>query len=269
MDLYSEKANQKINQFVQGGIEKLHIVADFDRTLTKGITGYRGATTWGILERFLKPEYQEVEKELYLHYRTLELQGTMTAEDAVHWWESTLENYIRADISFGDVQKEIRKELVPRDGVQELFSLTTDIRVPVIIISAGIKNIIDFWCSEYEFSPQLVLSTELIFDGESHIIGWKKESLVHVLNKNEQALPFTKSIQESRPNVVLIGDSFDDAAMANGDTNVLRILVDDLDADEKQLRNETYVGKLHDRFDIHLTTSIEPVVDILQKILTK
>ena len=266
--MYSPIAHQKITQFTGDGHNKLHIVADFDRTLTKAVGTHVGATTWGLISQFLPPEGKEIQKKLYEKYRTLEFEGLMTPEDALCWWESSLQNYVHSRVSFDEIKNAIQATLKPRKGVQELFDIAQQHDIPIIIVSAGIKNIIEYWCDIYDFKPTLVLSTELRLSHDNHIIGWKKENLIHVLNKNKQSMQFTAPVREKRPNIILVGDSLDDSSMVSGDTQVLRILIDDLGDDEKQLRNETYVGKVKDRFDIHLISdTLQPVVDIIQTII--
>ena len=43
--------SEKINRFVGTGPDKLHVLFDFDRTLTVGNQGDDDATTWQVLQR--------------------------------------------------------------------------------------------------------------------------------------------------------------------------------------------------------------------------
>jgi hypothetical protein len=87
----SKSASDKIFRFARDGICKLHIITDFDRTLTVGGSSSKGATTWGILGKYLDHKKQKIQHQLYDYYRKLELSGKMTTDEAVCWWEKSLQ----------------------------------------------------------------------------------------------------------------------------------------------------------------------------------
>jgi 2-hydroxy-3-keto-5-methylthiopentenyl-1-phosphate phosphatase len=179
-------------------------------------------------------------------------------------------NYLHAKIPFNEVKKDIKLKLQSRDGVKEIFNLCQTFQIPLIILSAGIKNIIEYWCLLHKYKPDLILSTELILDNTEKIVGWDKIGLVHVLNKNEHSLLKAAHIKKVRPNIILIGDSIDDAQMADGDKTVLRVFVSDHNYDEKNLHPQKNFGNGLSKFDIHLNNgSLKPVMDIMNLIIQK
>ena len=105
--------------------------------------------------------------------------------------------------------------------------------IPTIIISAGIKDIIELWRQRFEINPTIILSTNLTFSSEGYINGWDKDSLVHVLNKKEKGNKEVEKIKLKRPNTILIGDSLDDASMIEKEENVLRVAAHELRQDDK------------------------------------
>lgn len=86
--------------------------------------------------------------------------------------------------------------------------------------------------------PPLILSTELITNTQGIVTSWKPETVVHVLNKNEVKHEELDEIRMNRPLSIVLGDSLDDANMASGDVDVLRIRV----IDPEELTNPTHAA---------------------------
>ena len=260
---------KKIDKFIADGSDALHMVLDFDRTMTQGGTKTSEATSWYILQSFFGSELMSKRDELYHMYRGLEIAGKLTQADAVNWWESSLALVTQSHISFDHIKPRIARDLKPRKGIYELFTTAKTHTIPTVILSAGVKNIIDYWCSHHSITPDLVISTELIFDPDNIIVGWKKESLVHILNKHAQSSKETATLRATRPNTIIIGDSLDDATMATGDESVIRILIDDPRSDgmtpKAKIEHEKRAGEL---FDMRITEgNLTPIVSLLEKII--
>lgn len=246
----------------------IRIVSDFDRTLTQGKSGIGGTTSWSILENFMNQKCLNSQRILFQKYRQMEIDGRLSHDDAIRWWEASLENVVNSGINFNLVSRAIGTKLTPRQGVTELFLISEKYGIPLVLLSAGLKNIIDSWCRHWSFKPDMILSTELILNDESVISGWNKKSLVHVLNKNEHARSDSERIKQSRPFIILLGDSADDAAMADGEDTVIRILIDDPREDEKISRSKDRSAHFRSLFDIRLAQgSLTPVADLIRQIV--
>jgi 2-hydroxy-3-keto-5-methylthiopentenyl-1-phosphate phosphatase len=156
-----------------------------------------------------------------------------------------------------------------RDGGKELFDICDANAVPSIVLSAGIKDVIQIIAEHYEIRPTHILSTSLVFDEQGNVRGWDRRTLVHMLNKRERGHTELTMLQRARPNIILLGDVPDDVHMANGDDNVLRIRV--LDSrpgetfDRDTLLNTTFAAG----YDLAIDHSLAPVVNILKRIVTK
>lgn len=90
---YSNKKiiEEKINLLISGGKKKLHIVSDFDRTLTVGKEkGGGDSSTWAVLEKHLPDKLKQKSLDLYNFYRPLEIAGKLSSNDAVFWWEEAI-----------------------------------------------------------------------------------------------------------------------------------------------------------------------------------
>jgi HAD superfamily phosphoserine phosphatase-like hydrolase len=214
----------KLDNFLQDGTKKLFLISDFDRTLTKSCDKRgRNVTSWEIVRSFLSQEDQKKYVELYKKYRPLELKKILTKNDANIWWGGNLDLIGKNKINFSLITKSVLRKVPGRPYVKELFRLCEKENIPTLIISAGMKNIIKVWCKKFKIKPNFIISTNLVISKNGKIIGWKRESLVNNFNKREKAKKEINKLKSKRPNIVLLGDSLDDAEVVGGDKNVLRI----------------------------------------------
>lgn len=256
----------KLNEFTLAGARKMHVVFDFDRTLTVKRPGSLDeVTTWHILCQHLPEEGKKRYKLLFDKYRSLEIANIMTREDAIEWWSSILSLFVEYDINFTNVEKDFLYKATIRPGVEELFRFCSDNAIPTIILSAGISDVIEIWCKKYGISPSLIISTRLVLDENNICKGWEKETLVHALNKSEANHLELDSIRNKRPNAIVIGDSLSDAAMAIGDDNVIRVRVVDPRPDE--IVDELERDKTFEVFDTIIRTGrLDPLMGIIKRV---
>ncbi len=160
----------------------------------------------------------------------------MTDADAASWWSQILDLYVEYRLNIRDVEREFLDKATIRPGAKELFDLCAQRNVPIVILSAGIKDVIEIWARTYQVQPTIIHSTSLDIGSDGLIRGWDKDSLVHVLNKKEKGGGHDgiADIRRQRPMTLLVGDSLGDAAMAEGDEAVFRVLVHDPRPDENQ-----------------------------------
>jgi HAD superfamily phosphoserine phosphatase-like hydrolase len=257
----------KVLGFKKAGVDQLQLVLDFDRTLTVGTSKDKhDSTSWDILRSHLPAEGKERAEKIKQHYRTLELEGKLTPQQAVDWWTSSINLIIEYRLDMTDVEKDFLSKSTIRPGVKELFNFCARHNIPTIIMSAGIREVIEIWASVYEIRPTIILSTDLKLDTKRRIVGWDKKSLVHTLNKQEIGHPELSKIRVERPRTILVGDSIHDYNMAQGSENVFRVRIldphDDKSEDPMLARQQTF-----ELFD----TAIEggtlfPIVSLLQQI---
>jgi len=253
-----KKVNKKINSFLSSGSKKIHLVLDFDRTLTIG----KNSTTWAIFGAHLKKEGIIKYKKAYEKYRPLEISDRMKISQAVAWWEEMLNLYKENKVKWQDVMKDVKMKMSIRSGARELFNICSKKGIPTIVISAGNKNIIEAMFRRFDIKPTIILSTELFFDSKGCMSGWDKDSLIHVLNKKEMGHTQINKIKKSRPKTILIGDSIQDAKMVSGNKNVLRIIVDNPRVDDVS-RDKAFYKDVFRKFDLVIKNkSLFSVVDI-------
>ena len=263
-----ENLEAKITEFIGATAAGIHFVFDFDRTLTvRNPETHEDVTTWHILREHLPEDGKKQYQDLFEKYRVLEIAGTMTEIDAADWWSSILDLFVKHKLNLPAVEQDFLERASIRPGTAELFQLCKDNDIPTVVLSAGIRDVIEMWDKTYGVSPSLTLSTALILDSSGTIIGWRKDTLVHVLNKSETGHPELESIRSSRPKAVVVGDSMNDADMAHGDKDVLRIRIYDPRPDEPidiiKERQKTFT-----KFDAVVESgSLEPLLKLAKLII--
>jgi HAD superfamily phosphoserine phosphatase-like hydrolase len=260
----------KVSGFKNATTNQLQVVLDFDRTLTMHYTkNAHDSTSWQIMRDHLPMSAQGEAQLLHDHYRNLELCGMMSDKDARAWWASTLRIIVENNLDLNVIENDFVSKSTIRPGTKELFELCKTYNIPTVVMSAGVKNIINMWCRTYDIQPTIILSTELQLDSSNHVIGWDEASVVHMFNKHELDHPELSKIRAERSHTILVGDSIHDHSMAAGDDTVFRIRVVDpylYDAvDQKTIKDETF--KLFDAIIENQT--LTPVVDLIKSVVKK
>ncbi len=248
---------KKIKSFQKQSKEKIHIVLDFDKTLVRGKDEKgRNITVWDAMEQFVPREKQLESIEKYKKYRAFELKQKLSVTQAIRWWKWNLDLFIGLKESR---IKEASRLLQTRPFVREFFNVCQEKNIPTIIISASIKNVIESWCQKEKVQPTMVLSTELSVS-KGKITDWKKDTLIHSLNKREKGHKEIKKIKVARPKTILIGDSLDDVPMVKGKGNVIRIAI----YDPKYGNDNSELNEFTKQFDlVFIGDDFKPIIKIL------
>ena len=239
---------------------------DFDRTLTigKDKSGHE-VTSWTILTELLPPKAFSVQQQLYQKYRPLEASGKMTHEQATSWANQVLKIFVDNEINLREIEKDFSQKTSIRSHAKEIIDLCKALEIPTVVLSAGIKEVIELWSKTFQISPNLILATQLITNQTGKIIDWNK-NIVHVKNKKEQGHHEFTKIKKMRPNIILVGDAIEDADMAEGKENVLRIRIFNPREDER-IDREAFARETFAKFDLIIEEeTLEPVLKILEMI---
>lgn len=207
----------------------LHILSDFDRTLTYGSQEWIKTPTLISLLRdgkHLTDDYSERAQTLFDRYHPLEISHELTVEEKkpimLEWWRKHFELMIECGLHRSDICDVIEKShLKLRNWVKECLEFLNERGVPFIIISAGaIGDAIPLfleknWCN---FPNIHYICNQFDWDEWEKAIA-VREPLIHVFNKDETILgeiPEIASIIDERKNVMLLGDSLWDIGMIEG-----------------------------------------------------
>ncbi len=223
----SAAVTRKIASMAQDGAAKLHIVADFDKTLTRAfVDGSPYVSTYAILRegKYLSPEYAEKSYALYDRYHPCEIAENIPLavkkEKMNEWWQAHLELLARSGMNRDAIKDAARTGRIRlRDGTSEFFALLAKNRIPLLIFSAGLGDIIEEFLRLHNHLTTNVhiISNFYQFDEEGKFRS-QESKFIHSLNKDEVAIkdtPYYTEVQE-RPNLVLLGDTVNDVGMATG-----------------------------------------------------
>lgn len=217
------EAQRKIDAIIEGGAENLHVLADFDRTLTLP-SNY---TSWAVLAAsgLFPQEYVDRRQELFDQYHPFEIDPdvdhVLRNEKLVEWWQKHLDLIIEFKITKDQIAEVAAKPefFKLRPGVKEALAELNDKGIPVIIVSAAVGNFIQSLLDRegLDYSNIHIISNILQFDEEGIVTGIETyETPIHVGNKDEKDLPpIVKELINGRENVIVLGDTIDDIKMAN------------------------------------------------------
>lgn len=230
-----ELVNQKIKNLIEGGFDKLQVVSDFDKTLTKQHqNGKMHLSSFGIFSccPSVTEEHTRFSTELNKKYAPCEVDPTISKPEKKklmeEWWSLSEDSLRGLSVSQKEIE-EVCGQLGPelRDGTKELFDQLQQADVPVLVFSAGLGDTVKAVMKHFDVNlPNVeVISNFLKYDNEGRIMGFKNTT-IHVYNKNEVAIKGTEFYKriEDRENVILMGDSLGDANMVEGMETIRTVL---------------------------------------------
>jgi 5'-nucleotidase len=217
---------KKLSKIKKGGIESLHVIADFDKTITKAkIKGQKTHTSIAQIREgnYLSEEYVKKSFELYEKYHPFETNNVLSNkkinEKMMEWWKGHINLLVEQRMNKNIVNEIIRKKSIKlRKNADKLFKVLCNKKIPFLIFSAGVGDIIQGYLDSEGLLYENVrlISNFFDYDEKGYIKGYKSK-IIHVYNKDEFALketPYFKKISE-RKNIILLGDNSGDADMAN------------------------------------------------------
>lgn len=226
-----ETLREKIRKIKQDKTSKLHVVSDYDRTLTKCFyDGRKIPSTIALIRegKYLTKDYPKKAFELFDKYNPIELDDSLEYEYRYKmmekWWREHEKLLVKSGMH-QDIIKDITKKYpkMLREGATEFFNILYKENIPLLIFSAGIGNIIDEYLQKENLdTPNVhVLSNTFKFNKEGYAEKYKDE-IIHLLNKTEDKIKNEayKELIKNKKNIILLGDSISDIEMAkeNGKT---------------------------------------------------
>jgi len=235
---------EKVQHAMKGGADNIFWVCDFDRTLTKCFLedGNRSLDCHDILASIPKitPECKQIMEEMMEYYYPIEIHPTMTREEKipymVEWYAKVNFLLNRQNLEKADVAAAVAgcTNFRIRQGVEEAFKLAYEMNIPIIIVSAGLGNVIEEVVRQRIPMPEgakdvswpnvRVLSNTIQWDADERQCGFS-EPLIHMYNKSLQDAPTEiRDMIKGRSVGMLCGDGLGDLTMAHGHqtTDVLK-----------------------------------------------
>jgi 5'-nucleotidase len=225
-----ERFKELKQTFRKDGAEKLHVLADFDRTLTKEfVQGKKIASLISVLRdnNYLTPDYPEKAKAFYAKYYPIEKDLSLSLEERKkamrQWWTEHFELLIKSNLNIKDIEKAVEhQDLELRKGMDQFLKVLKENNIPLIILSSSGLG---------EESIKLYLEKRNLLFDNIHIISnsfkWNNQGkavgintpIIHTLSKNETMIKDFPEIFEKvkeRKNVILLGDNVSDTEMITG-----------------------------------------------------
>lgn len=224
-----DTARNKFCNLVAGGICRLQIVSDFDRTMSKyRHNGSLTPTCHGIFE--MDPELTEAAKSRlrYLRdkYYPIEVDPSLPDTEKIphmlEWWSLSHDTIVGCGLRRDALAKTVREcGLVLRDGVRDFAEMLHKYQIPVLIFSAGLGNVIELLLEHFAIKTEnvRVVSNFMEFNDEGLLTGFS-DPIIHSFNKTAASIANGDyaQISRKRPCVLLLGDSTGDVHMADGAT---------------------------------------------------
>ena len=197
----------------------MYVISDFDRTMTTS----ESSDSWDAAGCSLGKGFLMESTMLYEKYRPIELDYKISYEKKYEameiWYKECMDLYYKYGLTLSQLEKQVKESgLIFRNGVKKFLKEMNEKNIPVIIISAGIGNVIEIFLKENEcYYPNMyIISNFLGFDNEGRIEKYNKQ-LIHTMNKTANGnLP--KELQEEikkRKYKLLFGDTIEDKQMVD------------------------------------------------------
>lgn len=195
------------------------IVLDFDKT----ITSFESKDSWGVCSSELSKGCKEKLDKIYEYYSPIEIDYTMeeTKKEKyiIEWYERCINTLYEYKLTKEKLEKSTKEgDLIFRKGAKEFLKKANKNKIPLIILSAGIGNIIEQFLKENNslYENMYIISNFIKFDEKGNMEKFK-DKMIHSLNKNMKGyLPEElKEKLNQREYGILVGDLIDDKKMVS------------------------------------------------------
>lgn len=217
-------------EFSKDGADKIHVLTDFDRTLTKAYVN--GIRVPAIISRlrdggYISKDYTKKAGALADYYHPIELNPNISIEEKkkkmYEWWTKHFDLLIKSGLNKKHIKSIVNEGMIQfREGAEDFLDFLNDKNIPLIIISSGglgyepIEMLLEKKKKMYNNTH--IISNSFKWDKNGKAIG-VNEPIIHVFNKDEQSIkdyPTVYDLIKNKKNVILLGDSLGDLGMITG-----------------------------------------------------
>ena len=227
---------KKIKAIKTDGSRKFHVLADFDRTLTRAyVDGEKTPSLISELRKrgYISSDYSAKAQALADHYHPIEIDPKISLDKkkkAMHeWWTKHFDLLIKSGFNKKHLETVINSGKIQfREGALQFLDLlhyNVSGRVPIVIISSsGLgDDSIRLFLEKYHrnYTDIQIVSNKYEWDDTGNAVG-VRELIIHCMNKDESVLneslwyKVLRDDLKSRRNVLLLGDNVEDIGMING-----------------------------------------------------
>lgn len=244
----------------------VYLAIDFDKT----ITANESDDSWNVSGLLLGDEFSYKSKCLYERFRPIELDYSLDFYEKerymIEWYSSVMDLFFEYSLTKEKLYESVLKSnLVFRSGVKEFLNECYNKNIPIVILSAGIGNVIEIFLKRMDcyFSNIHIISNFIDFDNNGNIKKFDNSTMVHTLNKtmNNKLPQFFLEKLKSKTYKILVGDLREDENMIDPSQWDTTLKIGILDR-EIQERLKIY----NSAFDLVLTSK-DASFEILNKII--
>ena len=210
--------NEILNKISSLKLEDIYLVFDFDRTITRG----NSETSWSIIENssLIDRGYKLDSRKLYNYYRRIEIDNYISDSAKNMLMEQWTRKQLKL-LSKYNMNEELFRQLMLynklkfRNGVDTFFKKMNDLNIPIIIVSAGLGNIVFESLKQNNclYNNVHLISNMLKFENNLIEI---EGNLVNSTNKNN--IPISNNIYneiKNKKSIILFGDQISDLSVLN------------------------------------------------------
>ena len=197
--------------------DNFFIIIDFDKT----ITAKESCDSWDASCKKLGKEFLEEMYNLYDKYSPIELSYDISFEEKnramEEWYNNCMNLFYKYKIEKKDLEESIKSsKIIFREGGRELLDCLNQNNIPVIILSAGIGNVIEQFLKDENcyYDNIYIISNIIPFDEDGNLMEFQGR-VIHTLNKTMKgrvSKEFSEKIA-NRKYRLLIGDFVEDKKM--------------------------------------------------------
>lgn len=199
-------------------LNDLYVIIDFDHTITSN----RSKSSWGVLdsEEFLPKKIIEECKKYRDYYLPIEKDCNISfnkkSKMMEEWYKNHLELLIKYKLDEDTLNKITRSKncMELRKDADKFFKFANENNIPIIIISAGITNVIEKFLKENNSLYDNVYIVANIIKFKNGFMKGFRNKIIHSLNKDKIDMPTkVKKLICDKKQIILIGDNISDILM--------------------------------------------------------
>lgn len=223
-----EGLEKKERRIFEEGIDNFHVLADFDRTLTRAFAGGKKVPSIISVLRdydYLDEDYSKKSKALAEHYGKIEMDNSINDKEKKKamnkWWTKHFDLLIEKKLNKKHLEKVVNDDNIKfREEVPEFLDFLKKKNIPLVIMSSsGLGDAIPMYLKKKNvfYNNIHIVTNSYEWDSDDNAIR-VKQPIIHSMNKDEASIKELPVYNEllKRKNVLLLGDSLGDLGMIKG-----------------------------------------------------